>query len=133
MKTRYVEQLIRDVPLVREWCEGLVEGLARRKAGQGVLSLAGSGRPGFLRNPVLDAVIVLDSLRAYQYARRFVRYFDELPSRVRAFLYWRYWAQRPVSVDEAARRAGITPRQATAWLDKIHKEVAELFPRHPLN
>ncbi|MFO7255979.1 MAG: hypothetical protein C0P70_010760, partial [Bacillota bacterium] len=86
------------------------------------------------RDPVFEAVWRLEQDVRYQYARRFVRYLRLLPADVQRILALVYgWEGKPLPLARAARRCGLPAEEAKARLERVRREVAELFPRHPLD
>lgn len=133
---RNADRLLRDAPLIHEWCERVVEEVAvQTLSGANVLYVTGRRRAYYRRDPTFTAVVHLERDHRYQYARRFLRYLRQLPAPVRSLIRLCFWEPEPVSLAEAALRTGLGLglEDATLWLERVRREVAELFPRHPID
>jgi len=113
----HAAQLLRDVPLIREWCESVLASVAYRTSS--VVTPSHGGDP--YQNPTLDAVITLEEDAEYQYARRFLRYVDGLAPSVRS------------AVIEYARGRREFEVVRLDKVERVIREIGELFPIHPFD
>jgi len=104
----HARRLLREVPLIRAWCESVVHAVAYRPGS--VIRVIPDG--SVMSDPTLQAVLALEANDAYQYARRFLRYVEQAD---------------PKALDDLMRGA------VTGEAARLAQEVAELFPESPLD